>query len=287
MSNELTTVDQAELKALAAELGAVSTQRNAHARVPLLKINRDVEDAKGRELPRGKFFLTGENPAYADTVTFRPLSDHFQYSRWDAEQKKFTCRSRQISDWKDEARDTCGTIRCGKPSGQDWESLSEAQKEKARAVKLTRLVRGLVSYTGTTLDGEEVTYDMQPCLLRLTGQNNFQTGGKRPIAPFEEHFKKRIPTGYEMWQFDLTLSAEKHRNDAGVIWYTFKYDFDPNAIIPTTVPVFESVKAVAELVRSENKLVDDAYMKAIRNNVDDAVYDVFGDDLDSDMEDVA
>jgi hypothetical protein len=63
--NELTTIDQAELAELAKELGATSSARTTQ-RVPVLRINRLVEDDDGRELPRGQIFLTGDNPAYAD-----------------------------------------------------------------------------------------------------------------------------------------------------------------------------------------------------------------------------
>ena len=287
--NELATVNQAELADLAAELGAKSSASNG-PRMPMLRINRAFEDADGRELPRGHIFLSGEKPVYATEVKFRPLSHHFQYSKYDAAANKYTCTSRQISDWSEEARDTQGTIRCGKPDGKTMQTLSADERSKYRDVKLARLVRGVVSYTGKTIDGEEVTIENQPCLLKLTGQNNFQSGsGDRPYAPFEEQFKRRIPKGYDMWNFEVTLTTKKNKNATGdIVWYTFEYAFDPTSPLPVTQEIFDSVKAVADLVRAENKQVDDAYMSAIRDGIDATEYSFLDDgDLDSDLEDVA
>jgi hypothetical protein len=287
--NELTTINPADLAALATELGAKSSAGNGGQRVPVLRINRAIEDAEGRELPRGQMFLTGDNPVYATEVTFVPLSHHFQYSKYDSEAKKYTCWTRQIADWGDEPRDTKGTLRCGKPDSKTLNALGRDERAKYKEVKLVRLVRGLVSYTGKTIDGEEVTIENQPCLLKLSGQNNFQSGDGKPYAPFEEQFKKRIPKGFEMWNFAVTLTTKKNKNDTGdIMWYTFEYSFDATKPQPVTQTVYDSLLAVLEIVREENKKVDAAYMDAIRGKVDDLdTYTVLGDDLDDDLEDVA
>lgn len=285
--NDLTTFNPADLADLAKELGATSSARTTQ-RIPVLRINRLVEDDDGRLLPRGQIFLSGDTPAYADKVTFRPLSHHFQYSKYDSVTKKYTCWTRQIADWGDEPRDTKGTLRCGKPDGKTLKTLSSEDRAKYKDVQLVRLVRGLVSYTGTTIDGQEITVENQPCILKLSGQNNFQSGEKKPYAPFEVQFKDRIPKGFEMFHFEVTLTTKKHKNDAGVMWYTFEYTFDPTQPLPVTQNIYDSIMAVAELVREENKKVDAAYMKAIRGAVDDlGDYEVLGDDLDDDLEDVA
>ena len=94
--------------------------------------------------------------------------------------------------------------------------------------------------------------------------------------------------GFEMFHFEVTLTTKKHKNDAGVMWYTFEYAFDPTQPLTVTQDIYDSIVAVAELVREENKKVDAAYMKAIRGAVDDLDdYQVLGDDLDDDLEDVA
>ena len=285
--NDLTTFNPADLADLAKELGATSSARTTQ-RIPVLRINRLVEDDDGRLLPRGQIFLSGDTPAYTDKVTFRPLSHHFQYSKYDSVTKKYTCWTRQIADWGDEPRDTKGTLRCGKPDGKTLKLLGSEERTKYKDVQLVRLVRGLVSYTGKTIDGQEVTVENQPCILKLSGQNNFQSGEKKPYAPFEEQFKNRIPKGFEMFHFEVTLTTKKHKNDAGVMWYTFEYAFDPTQPLTVTQDIYDSIVAVAELVREENKKVDAAYMKAIRGAVDDlGDYEVLGDDLDDDLEDVA
>lgn len=287
--NDLTTVSSADLAELAAELGAKRTDTGG-PRIPLLRINRAVEDDQGRELPRGKIFIAGENPVYADSVTFRPISHHFQYSKYDSEKKKYVCMSRQIADWGEEARDTQGTVRCGKPDSKSMRGMDRDQRAKYKDIKLARLIRGVVSYTGKDIDGNEVTIENQPVLLKLTGQNNFQSGADKPYAPFEEQFKKKIPSGYDMWNFDVTLTSKKHKNDTGdIIWYTFEYAFDPKNPQPLTNELFESIKAVSKIVKDENAKVDQAYMAAIRGDLDDDadIYERLGDDLDDDLEDAA
>lgn len=286
--NALTTVSAADLAKLAEELGAARVEQRG-VRIPVLRINRVVEDNDGNLLPRGEIYLDNEIPVYAKSVTFRPLSHHFQYSKFDSASRKYTCWSRQISDWGDEPRDTNGTLRCGKPDSKAMRQMDREERGKYKDVKLTRLVRGIVSYTGTTQSGEEVTVENQPCLLKLTGQNNFQSGADKPYAPFEEQFKKRIPAGYDMWNFDLTLTSKRHRNDAGdIVWYTFEYAFDPTSPQPMTDDIYQSVIHIAKLVREENQKVDEAYMKAIKGDFEYAdVYEQLGDDLDDDLEDVA
>ena len=285
--NDLTVVDASALAALSGELG-VKAQKSSSVRIPVLKINRAVEDENGKELPRGKIFLTGDKPAYADSVTFRPLSHHFQYSRYDAQSKRFDCWTRQIGDWSEELRDTKGTIRCGRPDGKAMRNMTRDQKQRFKDVKLSRLVRGLVSFTGTTVDGEEVTYENQPCMLKLTGQNNYQSGsGDKPYAPFEAQVRDHVPTGYELWNYELTLTTKKHRNDDGsVIWYTFEYAFDPKDPKQVTKEIYDSIISVRDIVREENAKVDAAYMAAIRGERDlDGVYSALGDDLDDDLAD--
>jgi hypothetical protein len=286
--NEITTFNAADLADLAKELGAKSSASNGQ-RIPVLRINRALEDDKGRELPRGQMFLSGDTPVYATEVTFRPLSHHFQYSKYDSATKKYTCWTRQIADWGEEPRDTKGTLRCGKPDGKTLNAMDRDARAKYKDVKLVRLVRGLVTYTGKTIDGEEVTIENQPCILKLSGQNNFQSGEGKPYAPFEEQFKKRIPKGYEMWNFEVTLTTKKHKNETGdVIWYTFEYGFDPTLPLPVTQNIYDSVVAVAQIVREENAKVDKAYMAALKGDIDNLDdYEVLGEDLDNDLEDVA
>lgn len=288
--NNIVAVEGFNLSDLAAEMGARSNAESSGARIPSLRVNRAVEDKDGRELPRGHFFLTGQDEtAYAESVTFRPLSHHFQYMEYDAADKKYTCWTRQISDFKEEARDIRGTLRCGRPDSKTMNSLTREEKQRYKNIKNIRLVRGLVSFVGKTLDGKEVTYENVPCLLRLTGQNNFRGTDKGIYAPFDAQVKDRIPRGYEMWNYELTLTSQKHRSDDGeTIWYTIEYAMDPKNPLAISQEVYDSIVYLTTMVRQENAEVDAQYAKALMGDrtYDDAM-DALDGSLDDDLEDVA
>lgn len=288
--SDLVLVEGFNLQDIAAELGATTEQQGSGARLPSLRINRAVEDAEGRNLPRGAFFLSGQDvTAYADSVKFRPLSHHFQYMQYDATEKKYVNWTRQISSFKEEARDIKGTLRCGRPDSKAMNQLTREEKQRFKDIKNVRLVRGIVSFTGKTLDGEEITYENVPCLLRLTGQNNFQSSDKGVYAPFDAQFRDRIPRGYEIWNFELDLTSKKHRSEDGqTIWYTIEYNMDPKNPLPISQEIYDSIVYVTTMVREENAEVDKKYTEALMGNrgFDDAI-DALGSSLDDDLEDVA
>lgn len=118
-STKSLTIDAQELAVLAQEMGAAVANNsggNNASRLPELKINSQVDDDKGNQLPRGHFFIKGlEQTAYASDVIFRPLSHSFQYLHYDPEAKKLASKSLIIAHFGEEPRDTKGTLRCGKP----------------------------------------------------------------------------------------------------------------------------------------------------------------------------
>ena len=78
-----TKLDSAAIAELASQMGANSTTKPGNSnvsRLPQLVINSQVDDDDGNSLPRGHFTIKGvDTNAFAETVTFRPLSHHFQY----------------------------------------------------------------------------------------------------------------------------------------------------------------------------------------------------------------
>ena len=116
--NELATISRSEQLELAATLGMGGTDGPSGTdRLPELKINYQEENEQGQELPRGQLYVkgTGEDPIFAKTVTFRPLSQLFQWIEYDPEANKVANKTLMIPMLRDEARDMKGTVRCGKP----------------------------------------------------------------------------------------------------------------------------------------------------------------------------
>jgi hypothetical protein len=286
---DLIVADGFDLAELAAELGA-SSEGNSGARLPRLTTNRRIKDDDGNRLELGQFYLTGQDKtAYATSVKFRPLSHHFQYVLYNAEEKKMENWTIQAANFQEEFRDVKGTIRCGRPDGKVMNKMTAEERKKFKDVKNVRLIRGLVSFVGTTPDGEEITYDNQPCLVKLSGQNNFQVTDKGVYSRFDKQVRDRIPRGYEMWNFELDVTSEEHFSDDGsVFWHTFEWAIDPKNPLPLDQKTYDSIVYIAEMVRDENKEVDARYFNAIKESADiQGAMDALGDDLEADFEDVA
>lgn len=282
LNGDNVTLDPASIAALAQEMGANAANnsggKNA-SRLPEMKINSQVDDENGNPLPRGQFFIKGlEQVAYAETVTFRPLHNGFQYLHWDTQLNKLASKSKIINNFGEEARDTGGTVRCGKPVSSTLRDMPEDQRQKYADITCFRQVRGLVSYTGKTVDGAEVVYKDQPVILMLKG-TNFQ--------PFDEEFLKAIPRDRNIWDYQASLSSKRHKNGS-VTWFTFHFKPDLKNPLGLTQDVLESITAIRDSLRSENKRVDAAYEAALRNEkLDQSAIDAIEGSLDTDLEDAA
>ena len=286
---DLIVADGFNLNELASEMGA-SAEKQQSARLPRLVTNRRIKDESGNRLELGEFYLTDQDKtAYASSVKFRPLSHHFQYSQYNQDEKKMENWTIQASSFREEFRDVKGTLRCGRPDGKAMKAMTAEQRKKYSDIKNVRLVRGLVSFVGKTADGEEVTYDNLPCLVKLSGQNNFQASDKGVYSRFDSQVRDVIPRGFDMWNFELGVTSKEHFSDDGsVFWHTFEWSLDPKAPMAITQDVYDSIVYVAELVRAENAVVDKSYFDAIKEqSVFQGAMDALGDDLEADFEDVA
>jgi len=277
--NDLQIIEGKNLDALAGILGASTNTGGGDAgRMPELKINSQVEDDEGNILPRGEFYIKGmDQKVFSPTVKFRPLSHHYQWLHYDPEQNKLVNKTRMVASFREEARDIRGGIKCGKPSYKAMQDMPQEEREKYKDITLFRQVRGLVSYTGKTLSGEEVKIENQPVILMLKGSN---------YGAFEDDYIKTLTRGQNIFDYYVELSTEKHKNGS-VTWYTFVYGKKdgPVAIDQAT---YDTMVHIADMISTENKKVDDAYFNAAREDALDAsAYNALGDSLDDDFDDVA
>ncbi len=287
--SDLVVVDGFELDDLAAEMGAEKDGISG-AYLPRLVTNRRLKDSNNRKLEQGKFYLTGQDvETFADSVKFRPLSHHYQYTQYDSDENKMVCQTRQVPNWKEELRDTRGTIRCGRPDSKIVNSMTKEERKKYKDIKNVRLIRGLVTYEGTTVSGDVVQHDNVPCVVKLSGQNNFQSTEKGVYSRFDSQVRERIPRGYELWNFELDITAEEHTSDDNqMFWHTMEWSFDPKAPLAVDQKVYDSIVFIAEMIRQENDAVDKAYFNSIKESADiSGALNALGEDLDADFEDVA
>ena len=280
--NDLSTLDSKEMEELAAILGTeVSGGASTVVRVPELRINaKSVNKDTKKPIPQGSFYLKGSDKiAYAESVTFRPLASHVQYFNWDDIDGKRTLVNKSIAvlnPYKDEARDMLGSIACGMPSWDDRQHMDKEVQKKWRAMQ-HRLVRGVVSFTGTTEDGEEVVYENEPCMM--FHKNSTYSG-------FYNGFVKKIPKGHHLYNYEAKITSEYNENGS-VVWYTFQYEPDLSNVLTFTKDVRDTSIVFAESIRAENKYIDSQYMKAITEGSIDGAAMTAIDSLDADFEDVA
>lgn len=281
--NDLVTFESSDLAELADILGTeVSGGGGSEViRVPELRANARTRDkATKKSIPEGTLYLTNmDKTFYAESALFRPLAAHIQYFHWDEidGQRKLVCKSRAIKNMREEARDTRGGIACGMPDWETRKELSREEQTKWRSMQ-HRVIRGLVTMTGKTADGEEITVENQPCIM--FHKNSTYSG-------FWNGFMKKLPKGRSLYEYQAVMTPEYNENGS-VTWYTFNYDLDTSETLPLTQEVYDTMRVFADQIKEENKYVDDKYFEALKDKAyDDKAIDALGDSLDDDFEDVA
>lgn len=273
--NDLTTIDGIELAELANILGTETSSGGGDTVVSVPKLDHQhaADDDNGNPMPRGEFRLhMPDQIVYAKTVRFRPLASHVQYFLW--ENDKFV-KSRALKNMREEARDTAGGIACGMP---EWEVRAENEdlRQKYKDCQ-RRIVRGLVSMTGHSIEGDEVIIENQPTIYFGKGRTNY--GG------FFNEYIKQLPKGSNIFDYEANMSTERMKVGATVF---FKIHWEPllKNKLPMTQDVFETMKVFADSITAENKYVDDQYFKAhAEDSLDSKAMAAIEDSLEADLAD--
>tara|TARA_R110002124_G_scaffold73898_1_gene198181 strand:- start:141 stop:959 length:819 start_codon:yes stop_codon:yes gene_type:complete len=240
------------LAEMSAELGASSTSTGPS--IPELKMNYDGENG-----PMGSFFLkTGQNQVYAtEGVRFRAFSNHIQFQHWGADNSLIN-KSLLVPNEKVEARDQLGGLRCNVPTYDQSMAMSLEEKKKFEGRDKYRVVRGLISYTGTALDGQEVTIENQPCVIKSKRKN---------YGPFYYDVVSKLPQGMKLWDFENILSKETKTNSHGKKYYIMHFAPQYGSPIEMDQITYDSLSYVRGLIASENKKIEESHKAAmIRGN---------------------
>lgn len=253
--NELVLADQAEQARLAAILGASKDTSSTGDRMPLLKVNTKRRDADGNKIPEGAFVVTGvDEPVYAESVNVRVLSQMFQWLHFDSEEKRLVNKTILIPNFRVEPIDMGGGLRCGKPASKVYREMTKAEQKQFDDITCYRQLRLLVSYTGKTAAGKEVTVENQPAILMLKGSN---------FSPFEDEVVKRIPSGRNLYDFWIKLSTSEHENGS-VTYYVIHFDPDLAQPVPLDRTTLDTMYHIVDLIEGENRRVREAHDKALR-----------------------
>jgi hypothetical protein len=255
MSSELTTVDQTEVNALLKQLGTVTDDQ---IKVAFLNTQYKPDDKQGRDVNkhRGSFYLSSQtNPVYAKEVKARFLCQHFQYRVSNTEPPFNTMNKTVLMDdirKTAEPIDMKGGIRCGRPDPKVWRNLDAEDRKNYSHIKAYRILKGIVSYTGETADGEEVTVENEPFQLWHKGMNYMQFDRQVVDALKGSHF-------HNMW---TDLSNKKD----GMAYITnFTLDFKTPAAM--TQDVVDTLRTFLDMVKQENEMITSAWHK--NNSPDD------------------
>ena len=262
--SDLVVASQAEQNRLA-ELAGFSTggsEQQSDARLPILKINYDDEDDDGNDLKKGLLTVTGQEVSvYCNEVTVRPLTQFFQWLDYSPEANDgkggTVNKTLLISDFRQEARDEKGTVRCGKPTSKYLKENPD-QKDLYKSITCFRYVHCLVSGKGKTATGEASEFENIPALLRMKGSS---------FNVFEDQFTKVMPRGSKPWDYTATLSTEKHKMGS-VVYFTYKFEPDFKNKLPLDTDTIDTIEYILETVSKENGLIERKYKEALSNSQD-------------------
>ena len=243
MSSELTTVNQAEVNQLLQQLGTVADDQ---IKVAFLNTQYKPDDKQGRDVNkhRGSFYLGNQvDPVYAKSVKVRVLCQHFQYRVSNTEPPYNTINKTEVMDdlrKVTEPKDMLGGVRCGRPDPSVWKNLDAEDKKHYSHVKATRILKGIVSYTGETADGKEVTVENEPFQLFHKGMNYMG-------------FDRQVVDVLKGSQFHNTWVDLSNTKDGMAYITNFALDFKTPAAM--TQEVVDTLKTFLEMVKQENSKI--------------------------------
>lgn len=245
-------------------------------RLPRLMINKEGVDEHENAIPVGTFQISqGEAHAlYAKTAVFRPFINTFQYSIYDAAEKKTTNRSIHIKNWGDEAIDEKGGVRCGKVPNKQAASLSAEEQEKNKLIKCARHMYGTVTLNGVDEKGEKGEVVDLPVKMKLSGSN---------FMPFGDAINLVNALKRPIFSFNFNLSLTRHKNGA-TTWYIMGVDPDLKSKLEFTKENQELWMNFQGMIDKENEFITGKYREALklRNqpSIDTSkVIDALSDDL--------
>ncbi len=226
--------------------------------LPSLRVNYDDEDDDGNKIPRGQWVLYCDGgPIFAPNVDFRVIYATYQYSHYDAEEGKTISKSAHFMDFREEVYDTAGGMKCGKLPRKTFETLSKAEQDMQRKIKLSRVLFGLVDIAGVDKKGKKAKVAQIPCVFYARGTNYM------PLSNLlQDMLKKRVV----MQRTLINLALKREKNEGVTYWEAVPTITEEH--IDLTQDDFELLKNFAASAEAENEEVYGKWKKAvIKENV--------------------
>ena len=174
MTNEISKLQGMSNEKLMSFVGQAPSTKPMIATLTTTKSGA-MDDEKGNPIKGGLFLIEGTTHGImiAETLLFRPLYSNYQYRKFDPDNKDNNCKSIMFgdSDWNAEKPDTNGTNACGSVPKKLRHTLDGVEAQEQKKVKCHKNLWGLVTATGVTLSGEEVSITEEPILYEAKGSN--------------------------------------------------------------------------------------------------------------------
>jgi len=223
--------------------------------IPRLGINRSPEDDDGNQLPVGHLFTydasVGQN-VFGKPAIFRPFISAMQYMHYDPEKGEYVNRSIIFKNWKEEAIDILGGVKCGKVPFKERPSLTPEQLAEQRTIRCYRLLYGILSFKGKKANGEDHEVANLPVLWRVTGT------AFAPVGSALDQVNKR-----KKLMFTTTFSIDsKRQKKGGNVYYTPEISVNADANLQMSKEDMETLTVFQDIINTENDEVVDLYKAA-------------------------
>ncbi len=254
---DLATIDFDDFEAIARLTGQQTFDNERDFQ--FLRINALPKDKVGNKLIPGTFEVSaqGRGLIYAPTIKFRVMIRAMQYRRFSEKEKKVVSVSRIFTNWSDEAYDTAGGIRCGRPRLKKGEQPTPQQEAILKEAKTYMLLYGLATFeTGiTSVTGAEVKGPITvPCVMRVRGAN---------YAVMSELIDNMTAKRRDLLRTEINFAVTQEVNGTA-IWYKLAPTVDY-----TAAPVWngqadvDALKVFTADIKAENEKVREQYLHAL------------------------
>ena len=267
LNSMLSAIDGDDMDALMKMSGQDDgNSSSANQGLPRLTINYQEETDDGQPLKKGVWKIwNGSAVMYAEKVQIRSFYRTYEWSVWDQEQQKFSCRSVQRTSIFDKFPDTEGGNKCGRLSKKEEEELAadDPRVLLSRSVTCNQVIYGVITATGTLADGTETSVTDMPFV------GYFKRSGFRPVSDFIKN--QLTDRKIVMQKAVIEMTTEKHKN-GGVIFWTPKLSLVKE--VSVTDEDKELLKQFLVMVNNYNEDVMEKYRTSAKMLMDDADVDL-------------
>lgn len=266
-SNVLDVLKSGDREALMALTGQAGADEKPKTGLSRLNINYDTDDDEGNTLKKGswKIYHDGEF-VYSDKVNFRTMVRYYEWSVYDPDEGKFSCRSTQEPKLEHQFPDTSGGNKCGRLSKSEEEQLGEDHPKTlaSRLATCNQVFYAIVSMDGKTADGREVKIEKLPIVTY------FKRSGFRPAREAIE----RIPDGTVMQEQEFELTTKRHKS--GSVTY-FTPVFTPTNTVKMTDEDVELTGMFIQTVGASNHKIIEQHKEALKAKSSEQEIDLAAD----------